>query len=93
MGRDNVLLPVQCQMARAGLNLGIRDLAALARVSPTTITRFERGETLLLTTLDAIRTTLEALGARFPSVAAPTVSIEPRRKPASPTPNRRQAHE
>lgn len=65
MARDT-LKPVQCQMARAGLGLGVRDLAKLARVSPTTITRLERGKALLPDTLADIREALEDAGAIFP---------------------------
>ena len=52
-------------MARAGLGLGVRDLAALAQVSPNTITRFERGEQLQPRTVQAIQAALEGAGARF----------------------------
>jgi len=55
----------QCRMARAALQLGVRDLAAAAEVSPTTITRLERGESLYARTVDAIRTALEAAGVEF----------------------------
>jgi predicted transcriptional regulator len=34
---------VQCKMARAALGWGIRDLARRARISQTTVTRFENG--------------------------------------------------
>nr|WP_206072605.1 transcriptional regulator [Magnetospirillum sp. ME-1] len=49
-------------MARAALQIGVRDLAQLAKVSPNTIARLERGETLYARTLDTIRATLEAAG-------------------------------
>ena len=52
-------------MARAALQIGIRELADMARVSPTTITRLERGEALYPRTLDAIRAVLEAAGVEF----------------------------
>lgn len=52
-------------MARAGLNLGVRDLAGLAQVSTNTITRLERGESLYPRTIEAIRTALEAAGVEF----------------------------
>ena len=38
------MLPIQCRMARAGLDLGVRKLASAAKVSPDTVVRFERGE-------------------------------------------------
>ncbi len=52
-------------MARAALQLGVRELAEIARVSPTTITRLERGETLYPRTVEAIRAALEATGVEF----------------------------
>ena len=55
----------QCRMARAALQLGVRELAAAADVSPTTITRLERGDPLYSRTVDAIRSTLEAAGIEF----------------------------
>ncbi|ARJ65666.1 transcriptional regulator [Magnetospirillum sp. ME-1] len=56
------LTATQCRMARAALQIGVRDLAQLAKVSPNTIARLERGETLYARTLDTIRATLEAAG-------------------------------
>lgn len=55
----------QCRMARAALGLGVRELAALANVSPNTIARLERGEALHQRTLDAIRAALEGAGVQF----------------------------
>ena len=52
-------------MARAALQLGIRELAALAKVSPNTISRLERGESLFESTLSDIRSALEAAGIEF----------------------------
>jgi transcriptional regulator with XRE-family HTH domain len=52
-------------MARAALQLGVRELAATADVSPTTITRLERGEDLYPRTVAAIRAALEAAGVEF----------------------------
>jgi transcriptional regulator with XRE-family HTH domain len=55
----------QCRMARAALQLGVRDLAEAARVSPTTVSKMERGESLFPRTVDAIRAALEAAGVEF----------------------------
>jgi transcriptional regulator with XRE-family HTH domain len=52
-------------MARAALQLGVRELAEMAKVSPTTITRLERGEALYERTVAAVRATLEAAGVEF----------------------------
>ncbi|MBN8543665.1 MAG: helix-turn-helix transcriptional regulator [Alphaproteobacteria bacterium] len=52
-------------MARAALGLGVRDLAKLAKVSPNTVTRFERGESLNPRTMDALKAALEKTGVEF----------------------------
>jgi transcriptional regulator with XRE-family HTH domain len=52
-------------MARAALGLGVRDVANAAGVSPTTVTRFERGEQLRTSTVVAIRAALEKRGVVF----------------------------
>ncbi|SMX42548.1 helix-turn-helix domain-containing protein [Maliponia aquimaris] len=52
-------------MARAALGLGVRNVAAAAGVSPTTVTRFERGEELRDSTVAAIRAALEEAGVEF----------------------------
>lgn len=56
---------VQCKMARAATGLGVRELAAIADVSPATITRLERGEELMPRTVAAIRTAFESAGVEF----------------------------
>ncbi len=55
----------QCRMARAALQLGVRELADAAKVSPSTITRLEAGEELKDRTVDAIRAALETAGVEF----------------------------
>ncbi|MBE9604728.1 helix-turn-helix transcriptional regulator [Acetobacteraceae bacterium H6797] len=57
--------PVQCKMARAALGIGVRDLAEAAQVSPDTVVRFERGETLRERTVGDLRRALEAAGVLF----------------------------
>lgn len=52
-------------MARIALDLGVRDLARLAVVSPDTIARLERGEVLREKTVATIRVALERLGIIF----------------------------
>jgi transcriptional regulator with XRE-family HTH domain len=59
------MIAVQCKMARVALGLGVRDLAALAKVSTDTVSRFERGEELKERTVDAIRGALERAGVEF----------------------------
>jgi len=60
-----ILLPVQCRMARAALGLGVRELAAAAKVSIDTVTRFERGDELKERTIEALQRALEAAGVQF----------------------------
>ena len=52
-------------MARAALELGVRDLAELAMVSPNTVSRFERGESMQQRTLEALKIALEKAGVEF----------------------------
>ena len=59
------MIASQCRMARAALGLGVRELAALAKVSPNTIARLERGEDLRERTIDDIRAALETAGVEF----------------------------
>ncbi len=59
------MIPQQLKMARAALGLGVRDVAALAGVSPDTIARLERGEELKPATVATIRAALEAAGVEF----------------------------
>ena len=59
------MLGIQSKMARAALGWGVRDLAAAAKVSPDTIARLERGETLYPRTVEAIRAALETAGVEF----------------------------
>ena len=52
-------------MARVALNLGVRELAALAKVAPGTISRLEAGDELKERTVEAIRAALEQAGVEF----------------------------
>lgn len=52
-------------MARVALGLGIRDLAALAKVAPATISRLEAGDELKERTIEAIQRALEVAGVIF----------------------------
>lgn len=64
--RGSSLLPAQCRMARAALQLGVRELAKVAEVSPTTVADFEGGKRLPHPrTLAAIRAALESAGVEF----------------------------
>ena len=58
--------PAQCRMARAALELGVRDLASLAGVSAMTVTRFENGHSAgYPETLSKLRAALEVAGVEF----------------------------
>ncbi|CAO3416525.1 hypothetical protein [Azospirillum argentinense] len=59
------LIATQCRMARAALQLGVREVATLAKVSPNTIARLERGENLQERTLQDIRRAFEDAGVIF----------------------------
>jgi transcriptional regulator with XRE-family HTH domain len=56
---------IQCRMARAALGLGVREIAAIAQVSPDTIARLERGDTLRDRTVDVLKTAFERVGVEF----------------------------
>ena len=60
-----ILQPVQCRMARAALGMGVRELAAAAKVSVDTVARFERGEELKERTVDALQRALETAGIKL----------------------------
>lgn len=70
-----IFLPVQCRMARAALALGVRELAALAKVSIDTVARFERGEELKERTVEALSRALEAAGVEFTNGDQPGVRL------------------
>jgi hypothetical protein len=62
---DQIMLPIQLEMALAAVRWGTRDLSAAAKVSLDTIARFKRGELVKARTVDAIRAALEAAGVEF----------------------------
>ena len=62
-------------MARAAVGLGIRDLAAAAKVSMDTVARFERGEELKERTIEALQRALEAAGVEFTNGEQPGVRL------------------
>jgi transcriptional regulator with XRE-family HTH domain len=62
-------------MARAALGLGVRDLAAAAKVSSDTVARFERGDELKERTIDALQRALEAAGVEFTNGDQPGVRL------------------
>jgi transcriptional regulator with XRE-family HTH domain len=52
-------------MARAGLSIGIRELAESARVSVGTVTRFEAGQNVPDMTVGLFQKALERAGVEF----------------------------
>jgi transcriptional regulator with XRE-family HTH domain len=81
-----ILLPVQCRMARAALGLGVRELAASAKVSIDTVARFERGDELKERTIDALQRALEAAGVEFTNGEQPGVRLTNAAAASSPEP-------
>lgn len=59
------LTSLQCRIARAALDLGVRDLAEIADISPNTVARLEAGGKMHRRTLDYVRGVLEAQGVVF----------------------------
>jgi transcriptional regulator with XRE-family HTH domain len=70
-----ILTPIQCRMARAALGLGVRELAAAAKVSIDTVARFERGDELKERTIEALQRTFEAAGVEFTNGDKPGVRL------------------
>lgn len=61
----DVVSPVQCRMARAALQIGLRELASMARTSPKTLCKFENGTDIHPAIKRTVRTALEQAGAMF----------------------------
>jgi transcriptional regulator with XRE-family HTH domain len=70
-----VISGAQCRMARAGLGIGVRELAEMAKVSTNTITRLEAGEQLKERTIDAVREALGRMGVTFTNGDEPGVKL------------------
>ena len=60
------MTPAQLKMARNALGLGVRELAAIANLTPATVTRFETSKGgIQLSTSEALRKALESRGVQF----------------------------
>jgi transcriptional regulator with XRE-family HTH domain len=70
------MISIQCKMARVALDLGVRDLAKLAKVAPATVSRFEAGEELKPRTIEAMQRALESAGAEFTNGDQPGVRMK-----------------
>ena len=77
-----MITPDQIRMARAALRLSIRELAALAKIAPMTISRLESGRSgRHANTIREIERVLEKAGIEFINGDSPGVRIKPKRKP------------
>jgi transcriptional regulator with XRE-family HTH domain len=70
----------QCRMARAALQIGIRDIAKMAKVAPGTISRLEAGEELKPRTVEAIRHAFEKAGVAFTNGDEPGVKLRKKKR-------------
>lgn len=59
------MTPVQCRMARAALEWAQGDLAKAAEVRQATVSGFEAGKDSRRSTVEAMRTAMEAAGVIF----------------------------
>ncbi len=61
-----MITPIQCKMARTALGWGVRRLAAEAKVSVSTVNRFEVGHTEPIPiTVEALERALQTAGIQF----------------------------
>lgn len=70
----------QCRMARAALQIGIRDIAKMAKVAPGTISRLEAGEELKQRSVEAIRDAFERAGVAFTNGDEPGVKLRKKKR-------------
>jgi transcriptional regulator with XRE-family HTH domain len=70
----------QCRMARAALQIGIRDIAKMAKVAPGTVSRLEAGEELKPRTIEAIRHAFEKAGVAFTNGDEPGVKVRKKKR-------------
>ncbi len=68
---------IQCKMARAATGWGIRELARRARISQTTVSRFEGGLSKPnASTLAVMQRAFEEVGIEFTNGDAPGVRLK-----------------
>jgi transcriptional regulator with XRE-family HTH domain len=79
--------PVQLKMARAAVGWGVRELAKKAGLTANTVTRIENGADSKQSTMDALRSALEAAGVEFTNGDQPGVRLKAAPK-LSPKPGR-----
>lgn len=68
-----MITPEHIRAARAVLKWGARDLAAASGVSLSTVTRFENGSDVLMTSVDRLRVILEQEGIEFLAGSPPGI--------------------
>ena len=71
---------LQCRMARAALQIGIIDVAKMAKVAPGTVSRLEAGIELKPRTLEAIRHAYERAGIVFIDGDEPGVKLKTKKR-------------
>jgi predicted transcriptional regulator len=59
------MTPTQCRMARTALDWSTTDLARAAEVGQATVTRFETDRDARISTVEKLRSALEAAGIAF----------------------------
>ena len=59
------MVPIQCKMARTALGWGVRDLADAANIATSTVSRFEAGQNINLSSLNAMKEAFENEGIQF----------------------------
>ncbi len=72
---------IQCRMARAALHITIHQVAKLADIAPSTISRLEAGEELKPRTIGAVRNVYEAQGIEFIDGEIFGLVLHPKRTP------------
>jgi transcriptional regulator with XRE-family HTH domain len=71
------ITPAQCRMARAAVDMGVRQLAAAAGVSAMTVTRFENGRSRGYDdTREKLQRALESAGVEFTNGDQPGVRMK-----------------
>jgi transcriptional regulator with XRE-family HTH domain len=65
----------QCRMARAALQISVRELASMAKVATDTVSRLEAGKRLKPRTVEAIQHALEKAGVEFTNGDKPGVRM------------------
>jgi len=66
---------IQLRMARAAVGWGVRELAKKAGVTANTITRIENGADAKQSTIERVRSALEAAGIEFTNGDQPGVRL------------------